>query len=145
MTSILQAVKNLLKPGRPAEVYDLCLFPFDYIRRGRLLNLSRGERYEASNVSFEVGGGKVDAVWVRRMGGAESLGTVVYCNPNAAVWELMGDNLGLDLRGGGRGGKGWTETYLRMGYDVVGFNYRGYGRSCFRAPGGAAGSSFVRR
>ena len=62
-------------------------------------------------------------------------GTVVYCNPNAGVWELSGACLGLDVGAGQEGGgDGWIDVYCRMGYDVVGFNYRGYGRSCFGDP-----------
>ncbi|GMH50137.1 hypothetical protein TL16_g00701 [Triparma laevis f. inornata] len=137
VSAIIRAVKNALKlSSASATDFDLVLFPFGYIRQGRLKNLNRRKGVEASNVAIRGTGkreGLIEAVWVKKEG---SKGTVIYCNPNAGVWELTGLNLGLGVGGGGRMGDeaGWIETYLQMGYDVVAFNYRGYGRSCFYPP-----------
>ncbi|GMH91951.1 hypothetical protein TrST_g542 [Triparma strigata] len=136
--AIWQMLKNALKftSTVAAADFDLVLFSFGYVRQGRLRNLNRRKGIEASDVVIrETGkkGGLVEALWVKKEG---SKGTVVYCNPNAGVWELTGQSLGLGVGGAGETGDeaGWIETYLRLGYDVVAFNYRGYGRSCFYPP-----------
>jgi hypothetical protein len=70
---------------------------------------------------------------------------VVYCNPNAGLWELqsplppglppLSSTLDPPPRGDDQGAgqpEGWVEFYLGLGYDVALFNYRGYGSSVFR-------------
>ncbi|KAM3567675.1 hypothetical protein VYU27_010184, partial [Nannochloropsis oceanica] len=50
----------------------------------------------------------------------KSLGLIIYCPPNAGLYEAAAV---------GGGSEGWVEFYTSLGNDVLLFNYRGYGRS----------------
>jgi hypothetical protein len=51
---------------------------------------------------------------------ASSKGCVLICGPNAGLYEYSWRF------------SEWVDKYRRMGFDVVVYNYRGYGRSCRR-------------
>lgn len=49
------------------------------------------------------------------------VGTVLFCSPNAALYEVFSY--------GEKNQKSWMGFYLSLGFDICYFNYRGYGAS----------------
>ena len=142
---MLVFIKNLarnvvrrLSPFRrslPPSSFDLLLFNFKFIREANLTRTRtlRGvERVE--EIGVDVGEGWLDCCKITRGG---SKGAVLYCNPNAGLWELQSPyppGLPPLSHASQPPAKpsGWVAFYLDLGYDVICFNYRGYGWSVFR-------------
>lgn len=51
----------------------------------------------------------------------QSRGTVIFCCPNAGLYECIAMSIGLPCS--------WNSFYYSLGFNLVYFNYRGYGRS----------------
>jgi hypothetical protein len=69
--------------------------------------------------STSSGGGAGSAAMHTEMG-MSTLGLVIFCSPNAGFYETISQ---CDFN------SSWVGFYLKMGYDVCMFNYRGYGLS----------------
>jgi len=83
----------------------------------------------------------------------ESTKAILYCNPNAGLFEVA---TGMSLNGGTVSTEGmsdsvsWANFYLDQGFHVFLFNYAGFGRSfeknwCFSGAGGDYSTDFVSR
>jgi len=116
------------------------IFGLDVLR-GAVLSRFRGSRQIWVPRPKSDGGGMVDAIYIPADGkdkdlldNSTRLGKVVlFCNPNAGLLEAA---TGLSIIGGNvveqssdLGITCWTDFYLDNGFDIIVFNYSGYGRS----------------
>lgn len=113
--------------GRHGNMIDCVYIPS---KQRRLALREQAQQPFATGVSSHV---EIDRV--------SSQGTVVYCNPNAMYFELFGypiipldevivstaqERQQLQRQ---KEESNWVRFYTELGFDVVCWNYRGYGRS----------------
>jgi hypothetical protein len=114
------------------------IFGLDVLR-GTVLSRYRGARQLWIERPASEGGGMIDAIHIPRDGLCQEntckkhlQKCVLFCNPNAGLLEVA---TGLSLISGNVSNSSaaeiscWTDYYLEQGYDVILFNYTGFGRS----------------
>lgn len=117
---------NIKKIYKGPSGYELISFP---LMRVQLVSTFNGERFTINGADNN----KIDGIVVkpslkdRQMAGSCSpdyvsspVGTVLFCCPNAGMYECMA-NASRDVS--------WIGYYTRLGFDVCIFNYRGFAAS----------------
>ena len=124
------------------EIFDpppiKTIFGLDALR-GSMLSRYQGAQQLWIPRNSRQGGGSIDAIHIpadrkcKQLSNETKLEKVVlFCNPNAGLLEVA---TGLSLIHGNVVDSVdseltcWTDFYLQNGYDIVVFNYAGYGRS----------------
>lgn len=140
LTEIFENIKHassslvdLLDPPPHESIFGLDTL------RGAVLSRYRGSRQLWIDRPRHLGGGKIDALYIPADGICKSktndkrIGKcVLFCNPNAGLLEVA---TGISLISGNVSSNTatdlscWTEYYLSQGFDIVLFNYTGFGRS----------------
>ncbi len=121
----------------------LTIFGLDALR-GSMLSRYRGSQQFWIPRGKSIGDGSIDAIHIPANKVRRNLSTndpmqkvVLFCNPNAGLLEVA---TGLSLTSGNVPGSTWSELscwtdfYLENGYDVIVYNYVGYGRSHMGKP-----------
>ena len=114
------------------------IFGLDVLR-GSMLSRYQGSQQLWIPRGKSEGGGHIDAIHIPSSKVRRNLSAndrmekaVLFCNPNAGLLEVT---TGLSLIGGNVSASNvselscWTDFYLENGYDIIVFNYVGYGRS----------------
>ena len=140
--SIIWEALDTVKSGAVAalEMFDppplKTIFGLDVLRGSFLSRFSGSQQFWIPRPASE-GGGSVDAIHIpsskthRNLSVGRIEKAVLFCNPNAGLLEVA---TGLSLIGGNASEPygditSWTDFYLDNGFDVILFNYSGYGRS----------------
>jgi len=134
MNSVKSVISGILETFDPPPLRTI--FGLDVLR-GSMLSRYRGA--QQIWIQKHDCGGYIDAIHMPADGVCRKASennriekAVMFCNPNAGFVEVAA---GLSLISGNVGEPTsteyscWTDYYLQHGYDVILFNYTGYGRS----------------
>mmetsp|Transcript_16472 Transcript_16472/g.31220 ORF Transcript_16472/g.31220 Transcript_16472/m.31220 type:complete len:1192 (-) Transcript_16472:3011-6586(-) len=129
----LSSLLDILDPPPHESIFGLDTL------RGAVLSRYHGSRQLWIERPRSLGGGKIDALHIPADGMYKSKTChdrmkkcVLFCNPNAGLLEVA---TGISLISGNVSTSTasevscWTDYYLAEGYDIVLFNYTGFGRS----------------
>ena len=138
MDSVKAAINGILETIDPPPLHTI--FGLDVLR-GALLSRYRGAKQIWIPRPKSQGGGYIDAIHLPSSGVSRKTSNgdriekaVMFCNPNAGLVEV---SMGFSLISGNVSDPTslvlefscWADYYLHHGYDVILFNYTGYGRS----------------
>jgi len=136
LDSVKAAINGILETIDPPPLHTI--FGLDALR-GSMLSRYRGAKQIWIPRPKSQGGGHIDAIHLpssdvsRKTSNRDSIEkAVMFCNPNAGLVEVA---MGFSLISGNVADPTsleftcWADYYLHHGYDVILFNYTGYGRS----------------
>lgn len=130
--SALSSLIDILDPPPHESIFGLDTL------RGAVLSRYRGSRQLWIERPQSLGGGKIDTLHIPADGKCKRACNeridkcVLFCNPNAGLLEVA---TGISLISGNVSTSTtseltcWTDYYLGQGYDIILFNYTGFGRS----------------